>query len=169
MKNILILLMFFTSLNLISQERISINDIYIGEDNIAYRTDNDQKFTGFAQKVRKNGHVVYEDQFDNGIIISHSVFFNSSDKKLAGKMIYNKDKPFVFEKFIEYKSNRNGHWTEVEYYDQNGHKILEEIVSDGKTTYRCEFLNGKKHGTESCINKDGTELTTEYENGKKLK
>ncbi len=169
MRNILILLVFFTFTKLISQEIISINEIFLDESNIAFRADNNQKFTGFAQKIRKNGHVVYEDQFDNGIIVAHFVYFNSSDKKLAGKMIYNNDKPFFFEKFIEYKSNRNESWQEIEYFDQNGLKILEETISDGITTYRCEFLNGKKHGTEFCIIKDGTELIIEYKNGKKVK
>lgn len=169
MREILILLLFFTFNKLISQEIVSINDIYLDENNIAYRTDNDQKFTGFAQKTRKNGHVVYEDQFNSGIIVAHFVYFKAKDKKLAGKLIYNKDKPFVFEKFIEYKSNRHGNWQEIKYYDQDGLKTVEEIISEEKTTYRCEFLNGKKHGTEFCRNKDGTEFKVEYKNGKKIK
>lgn len=151
------------------QEILSIKDIYLDENNLAFKIDNNQKFTGFAQKVRKNGHVVYEDQFKDGIILIHFLYFNSSDKELVGKMIYNSNKPFTPEKKIEYKSNKNITWKEIEYYDQDGNKTLKETITDGKTTYRCEFLNGKKHGTELCLNKEGKKLEFHFKNGKKIK
>ena len=168
-KYIILLFLFLTFSKLFAQETVSINEIYIDNNNIAHKVENDEKFTGFAQKTRKNGHIIYEDEFENGIILVNYSYFNSSDKRLAGKMIYNQNKPFVFEKFIEYKSNKNADWQEIKSYDQNGIKILEETITDGKTTYRCEFLNGKKHGTEFCIKEDGSDLIIEYKNGKKVK
>ncbi|MFI1770338.1 hypothetical protein [Thalassobellus citreus] len=165
----ILIISLLTFSKILGQEILSVKDIYLDENNIAYKIDNDQKFTGFAQKVRNNGHVVYEDEFKDGIILVHFVYFNLSDKELVGKMIYNTNKPFTPEKKIQFKSNKKATWQEIEYYDQDGNKILEETITEGITTYRCEFLNGKKHGTEICSNKEGKKLTSHFKNGKKIK
>ncbi len=52
MRNLLILLMFFTFNKLISQEIIGMKEVYI-ENNLVYKVIDDELFTGIAQVKRK--------------------------------------------------------------------------------------------------------------------
>jgi len=83
MRNILILLMFSSFNELISQEIIGMKEVYI-ENNLIYKYSTNKPFTGIAQHKRKNGHLVYEEEYKNGIILSSNLYFT-----LYPQLIYN--------------------------------------------------------------------------------
>ena len=190
-RNLLILLMFFTFNELISQEKIGMKETYI-ENNLVYKASNDQLFTGIAQSKRKNGHLVYEEEYKNGIVLSSNLYYNGKEIRVSNKTIYNPNKPFILSKEIKY--HLDGEIFETTTYNDDGIKILVEQFKNGKRTYSCqylgkkknglelgygengekltyscEFINGNKNGTEYCLNEDGTETKKEYKNGKKIK
>lgn len=183
--------MFFTFNELISQEIIGMKETYI-ENNLVYKSTSDELFTGIAQSKRKSGHLVYDEEYENGIILSSNLYYNGDQMRVSNKKIYNPNKPFTLSK--ENRYHLNGKIFETTTYNENGLKILEEQFKNekliyscqysGKTkqglelyygndgekmTYRCEFIKGKKNGTEYCLNEDGTETSKEYLNGKKIK
>jgi antitoxin component YwqK of YwqJK toxin-antitoxin module len=191
MRNILILLFFFSFNELFSQEIIGIKEVYI-ENNLVYKNASDELFTGIAQSKRKNGHLVYEEEYKNGIILSSNLYYNGKEKRVSNKITYNPNKPLVLSK--EHKYNLESEIFETTTYNDDGVKILVEQFKNRKLTYscqylgkkknglqlgyaengekltyRCEFTNGKKNGTEYCLNEDGTETKKEYQNGKKIK
>lgn len=191
MRNILILLMLLTFNKLISQEKIGMKETYI-DNNLVYKVSNDQLFTGIAQSHRNNGHLVYEEEYNNGIILSSNSYFNGKEIRVSSKIIYNPNKPFIVSKEIKY--HLDGEIFETTTYNEDGIKILVEQFKNGKLIYscqysgkkknglvlsyeengeklqyRCEFINGKKNGTEYCLKDDGTETRTEFRNGKKIK
>ncbi len=191
MRNLLILLMFFTFNKLISQEIIGMKEVYI-ENNLVYKVIDDELFTGIAQVKRKNEHLVYEEEFENGIILYSYLYFNSKEKRLSTKTIYNPNKPNVLSKKIMY--NLQKEIFEIHTYNDDGIKILREQFTNGKVSYscqylgkkkhgielgyrdggekmtfRCEYINGKKNGTEYCLKEDGTETKKQYKLGKRIK
>ncbi|MEP5338542.1 MAG: hypothetical protein ABJL44_15120 [Algibacter sp.] len=191
MRTILILLMFFTFNKLISQEIIGMKEAYI-DNNLVYKSTDDELFTGIAQSKRKNGHLVYEEEYENGIILSSYLYYNGKEKRVSNKTIYNENKPLALSK--EYSYNLKSEIFEITTYNDNGIKILYEQFTNGKITYscqylgkkkhglelgyrgggekitfRCKYINGKKNGTEYCLNKDGIETKKEYNNGRKIK
>ena len=190
-RNLLILIILFTFNELISQEIIGMKEVYI-DNNLVYKNETDELFTGIAQSKRKNGHLVYEEEYKNGIILSSNLYYNGKEIRVSNKTIYNPEKPLVLSKEIKY--NLEGEIFETTTYNDNGIKILVEQFKNGKLTYscqysgkkkhglelgygedgkklkyRCEFINGKKNGTEYCLKDDGTETKQEYRNGKKIK
>jgi hypothetical protein len=191
MRNILLLILFFSINQAISQEKIGLKEIYITND-LAYKVSDSKLFTGIAQSKRKNKHLVYEEQYNNGIILSSNLYYNGNEIRVSNKTIYNPNKPFTLSK--ENKYHLNGEVFETTTYNDDGTKILVEQFKNekltyscqysgkmkhgleliygkngAKMTYRCEFINGKKNGTEYCLNEDGTETKKEYRNGKKIK
>ena len=191
MRNLLIFLMFFTFNELISQEIIGMKEVYI-ENNLVYKNATDELFSGIAQSKRKNGHLVYEEEYKNGIILSSNLYYNGKEIRVSNKTIYNPNKLLVLSKEIKY--HLDGEIFETTTYNDDGIKILVEQFKNGKLTYscqylgkkkhglqlgygengekmtyRCEFINGKKNGTEYCLNDDGTKTKKEYRNGKKIK
>jgi len=183
--------MFFTFNELISQEKIGMKETHI-ENNLVYEASNDKLFTGTTQSKRKNGHLVYEEEYKNGIILSSNLYYNGEEIRVSNRTIYNPNKPFILSKEIRY--HLDGEIFETTTYNDDGIKILVEqfkngkltyscqysgkkkhglelgYVEDGeKLTYRCEFINGKKNGMEYCLKDDGTETIKEYRNGKKIK
>ncbi|TAI46953.1 hypothetical protein [Flagellimonas allohymeniacidonis] len=161
-----LLFSLFSILCSFGQDNLDIKEIYI-DNGLVYKVSNNTRFTGVAQKVRKNGHVVFEDFYNDGVILHSINYFNSRNKEPAAKTIYHKN--FVPKQTVKYLSNEKGAWQELTHYDENGLKILEETKRDGIITYSCEFLNGKKHGKEYCFEEDGTKLTFYYRRGKKIK
>lgn len=183
MKNILILILFFSINQAISQEKIGIKEIYIS-NNLAYKVSNDKLFSGIAQKVRNNGHLVYEEKYENGIILISNLYYNTLENVVSDKIIYNPEKPFVISKEIRFGNTTD--WDQITYYDENGNKELIEKRENGKydengiktffeqrengkLIYSCQYNNNKKHGTEYTLCDNGDELTVKYVNGKKEK
>jgi antitoxin component YwqK of YwqJK toxin-antitoxin module len=58
---------------------------------------------------------------------------------------------------------------EYKHKDISGKLTLNEIYSNDSLTYRCEYRNGKKDGIEYCLLEDGSELNTNYKNGRRVK
>jgi len=191
MRNLLILLMFFTFNELISQEIIGMKEVYI-ENNLVYKNATDELFSGITQSKRKNGHLVYEEKYENGIILSSNLYYNGKEIRISNKTIYNPNKPLTLSK--EYSYDLKGEVFEITTYNDDGVKILYEQFTNGKVSYscqylgkkkhglelgyrdggekmtfRCEYINGKKNGTEYCLNEKGIETKKEYVNGKKIK
>lgn len=166
MRNFLILLFFFAYNEMISQEKIGMEEIYI-ENNLVYKISNGKRFTGITQSKRKNGHLVYEEEYKNGIILSSNLYYNGKEIRISNKTIYNPNKPFIISK--EHKYNLNGEIFETITYNEDGIKILIEQFKNEKLRYSCQYLGKKKNGTEYCLNDDGTETKKEYRNGKKIK
>lgn len=158
--------MFFSFNPLISQETLAIKEVYI-DNNLAYKSVDDHLFTGIAQSKRKNGHLSFEEEYKNGIILSYSLYYNGKEKRVSNKTIYNPDKPFVVSK--KHKYHLEGEIYETITYNDDGVKILEEQFINGELTYSCQYLGKKKHGIEYCHNKKGIEIKNEYRNGKKIK
>ena len=191
MRNILILLILFAYNNTIAQEVIEMKEVY-DENNLVYKISDDGLFTGIAQVKRKNGHLVYEEEFKNGVILFSYLYFNGKEKRLSTKTIYNPKKPNVLLK--EFMYDLQNEIFEIHTYNDDGIKILREQFTNGKVSYscqylgkkkhgielgykdggekmtfRCEYINGKKNGTEYCLKEDGTETKKQYKLGKRIK
>ncbi|MFD0990754.1 hypothetical protein ACFQ1R_11650 [Mariniflexile jejuense] len=165
MKNLLILILFFSFNQLISQEKIGINDVYY-ENYLAYKISNDKLFSGILQKFRKNGHLVYDEIYESGILIKTTLYLNGKGKPAPFKVILYHEKTFTPKTEIEY---RKPPYVEYTHFDINGVKTLNEVYTNDILTYQCKYVNGKKNGVEFCINDDGTKTVKEYINGKKIK
>jgi len=168
-----------------------MKEIYIN-NNLAYKVTDKGLFTGIAQVKRKNGHLVYEEEFKNGIIFYSNLYFNGKEKILSAKTVYNPNLPYTISKELIYDLQQE--IFEIRTYNDDGIRILIEQFQNGKLTYscqylgkikhglelgyrdggeimtsRCEYINGKKHGTEYCLNENGTESKTEFYYGKKVR
>jgi antitoxin component YwqK of YwqJK toxin-antitoxin module len=151
---------------LFAQEIVGMKDLY-ADRNLVYKSSNDELFSGQAQSIRNNGHLVYEEYFTNGELIKSIMYYNSTDKPIPSS---------ITEFYVGTKNKRKvtnfglkKPTTESIHFDIHGKKILVERRENEKLTYRCEFLKNKKHGMEYCLNKDGAELKIEFRNGKKIK
>ncbi len=156
MRNILILLMFFSFNELISQEKIGMKEVYL-ENNLVYKNASDELFTGIAQSKRKNGHLVYEEEYKNGIILSSNLFYNGKEIRVSNKTIYNTNKPLVLSKEIKY--HLDGEIFETTTYNDDGIKILVEQFENGKLTYSCQYLGKKKHGIQLGYRENGEKMS----------
>jgi len=191
MRYLLFLVFIFSFNQLISQEIVGMKEVY-SKNNLVYQVVDDQLFTGIIQSKRNNGHVVYEAEIKNGVLLYSSIFFNGAEKRVATKTIYNPNNPALFSKELKY--HLSGELFEARTYNEEGIKILVEQFTDGKLsyscqyigkvknglelgylnggeklTYRCEYKNGKKQGTEYCVNENGIEVRKEYIDGKRIK
>ena len=66
MKNILLIIFICFLSTLSAQEIVDSKDIYF-DNGLIYKVSDNQLFSGQVQKVRKNGHLVYEDYFKDGV------------------------------------------------------------------------------------------------------
>ncbi|WP_109437036.1 hypothetical protein [Aquimarina sp. AU119] len=177
--------------NLIAQEKVSMKDVYV-ENDLVYKVSDEQLFTGIAQRIRKNGHLVYEESYNTGIIKESNLYYNSKERIISDKIIYNQKKLYSKEKEIRFHLSKDT--LRIKTFDDNGKKKLVEEFENNhitykceykgkkkhglelrykengkKITYRCEYINGKKNGEELCINDNGTKSVKNYSNGKKIK
>ncbi|MGJ8738315.1 hypothetical protein [Zobellia laminariae] len=168
MKNLkyILLLVFITStFEMISQDTLDMKEVYIDND-LVYKM-NGQRFTGLAQQKRKNGHLTYEEKYKDGVVFSSNLYFNTKEKKVSNRTIYNRYKLWVLEKEINFRLSKDTF--EIKSYDENGKKILLEQFEKSKVIYSCEYNGRKKHGKELCYDVDGNQLVFEYIDGKKVK
>lgn len=164
-KYLILLVLIGTSFEVCSQDTLDIKEVYIDND-LVYKMDG-QRFTGLAQRKRKNGHLTYEENYKDGVILSSNLYFNTKEKKVSNKTIYNRYKLWVIEKEISYRLSKDT--LGIKSYDENGKKVLLEQFENNKLTYSCEYNGRKRHGKEFCYDDDGNELIFEYINGKKVK
>ncbi|WP_148232103.1 hypothetical protein [Maribacter sp. HTCC2170] len=142
-----------------------MKEIYIDND-LVYKMDG-QRFTGLAQRKRKNGYLTYEENYKDGVILSSNLYFNTKEKKISDKTIYNRYKLWVIEKEIRFRLSKDT--LEIISYDESGKKVLLEQFENNKLTYSCEYDGRRRHGKEFCYDNNGNELIFEYINGKKVK
>jgi len=62
-----------------SQDTLRMRDVYIDND-LVYKVSG-ERFTGVVQSKRKNGHLVYEEVYNDGIILYSNLYFNTKEKK----------------------------------------------------------------------------------------
>lgn len=164
-KILLALTVCFTFAQVVSQERVELKEVYY-ENNLVYKIVNDSLFTGIVHRTRKNGHIVYEEKYEKGIILNNKLYYNRSNKMISEEIIYNSINPNVRSKKIKYGLSKD--WKEITYYNEVGEKELIEKFTKEKLFYSCEFLNNKKHGIEFTLCND-KKLFINYVNGKKQK
>ena len=165
-RNILLFVFSCFISTLSAQEIVGMKDIYL-DNGLIYKVSDNTLFSGQAQKVRKNGHLVYEDYFEHGYILKTVVYYNGTDEPVPAQLVEYYDKSFVVKKETNYGFEKP--LTEIKHFDKNGKKSLVEEYESGKLIYRCEYVNNKKHGIEYCLDKNGKELRIPYRNGKKVK
>ena len=156
--------------NVFSQDTLSVKEIYFN-NNLAYQDYNDELFTGVAQKLRKNrnGHIIAEEIYENGVLLEWKLFYNKSNRRLAEKVLYYKEHALVAKERIRYTINEDGEFTESTHYDTNFKKTLVTRHKDTTLIYKCPYTDGKKDGEEFCINDNGNQIITKFINGKKIK
>jgi len=148
-------------------DTIAMDEVYM-ENELVYRYADDERFTGISQSKRKNGHLTYEGEYQDGVILVDYQYYNGKQKVLSHKTLYNRYKPWIREK--EYFYGSKGKWNQTTYFDENGKKkLVEQHKKDGRLYYRCTYVDGKKHGKEICFEADGSEIVDEFLEGKKVK
>ncbi|POY41019.1 hypothetical protein C3L50_00385 [Flavobacterium alvei] len=162
-KFILYLIIFF-SLNVYSQDSLSIKEIY-NENYLTYRKDNNELFNGIAHKFKHKDHLLGTAEFKNGVLIKLTTYFNGKKRIISEEKLYNDNGKI--EKRINYEYSKDYKW--IEYYDENGNKILEEDYSNGKLVFKCPFLNNKRNGIQISINEKGEKSECKFLNGKYIK
>ncbi|MFH4966552.1 hypothetical protein V8G69_16265 [Gaetbulibacter sp. M235] len=145
-----------------------MKETYI-ENNLVYKSSNNELFTGIAQSKKKNGHLVYEEVYENGVIFFSNLYFNGKEKRISNKTIYNQNKPFTPSKKNEY--HLDGSIFQIIHYNKDGIKILFESYKNGKLIYSCQYSGKKKHGFEIGYDENNQQeiCKIEYSNGKKIK
>jgi hypothetical protein len=150
--------------NIYSQEILKNSEL-IKKENLVYRTDNSQLFTGKTQSFKNNNHLLLERAYTNGILRKYIIYFNGKEQIVSDEEYYNENGKL--EKKIRYSLDHKTNWNK--YYDENGNKILEEDYKNEILVYRCPYSNGKKNGTVFSINEKGEKNECKYENGKLIK
>jgi len=166
MKNILLIIFICLLNQLSSQEIVGMKDLYV-ENDLTYKVSDEKLYSGQAQHVRKNGHLVYEEYFDNGKLTKSITYYNGTEKPTPATETEYDSETQTKRKETNYGLNKPT--TEFKHFDINGNKTLIEQYENEKLIYRCEYQKNKKHGIEFCLNDDGTEMRIEYRNGKKVK
>ncbi|MCT8341215.1 hypothetical protein MG296_14205 [Flavobacteriaceae bacterium TK19130] len=166
MRKILLIILILTFGNTFSQKTVDLRDIYT-EEGLTYSSNDNKLFSGKAQHIRKNGHLVYEEYFEDGKLTKTITYYNGTDEPTPST---------ITEYYIgtDNKKTTTNYGlkkptVEFVHYDQNGNRTLIERFEDENLIYRCEFQNNRKHGIEFCLDNNGEELRIEYENGKKVK
>ncbi|MBA4277729.1 hypothetical protein [Flavobacterium sp.] len=161
--NVLILIFFINSY---SQEKLRVDEIYT-IDGLTYKSFDGELFTGIAQKNRNNNHLKYEVEFEKGVLVKQTVYFNTRENQIAREIFYKNKKWNKPLKEISYGLDRD--YKCVKSFNSNDEKILDEDYENGILVYRCEFMKNKKNGIEFSVNKNGIKTECKYENGKFLK
>lgn len=167
-KYVLYLLVGLSTQMVVAQDTLSVKEIYFDTD-LAYQYSNDELFTGVVQKVRKNGHLVYEEFYEDGIILEFREYFNFVNKRLARKILYYREHPLTQKEKINYITNKNGKFIERTFYDTYQTKTLITRHNDTTLVYKCYYKNGKKEGQEFCFDNDSNPMITEFINGKRVR
>ena len=155
----LVIILF--TFKLYSQEILTKEDIYT-ENNLAYKVDNNQLFSGKIQNFKHKNHLLSEIEFIDGFLVKGLVYFNGKEKIVAEERYFFKSNRKV-EKKIKYSLDHKIIWTE--YFDEYGNKKLEEDFKDGIMIYSCPYKDNKKHGKVFSINKNGERNECVFENG----
>ena len=138
MKNLLLFLILITT-QISAQDVLNNDDIY-PKNNLFYRKDNNELFSGKAQSFKSNGRLFHESIFSNGKITSRIKYYNSKKPTIQYELIY--DDFGNLNKQIEYSEEQKR--KTISYFDLNGVvKIIEEYVNN-KLVSRCEYIISEK-------------------------
>ncbi|MBD8019166.1 hypothetical protein H9628_11875 [Weeksellaceae bacterium Sa1CVA4] len=148
-----------------SQEKIEFEDVFF-VNGIAYNKLNNQIFTGIAQNKNKNGHIKFEEIYDNGKLTKTLLYYNNNSKQIIStETIFNQENKRV--KVLNFSSD--GKKIRETTFDENEKKSEYNSYENGNLILHEEFKNGKKNGKWFCYNDDGTKCEMEYSSGKKIK
>lgn len=164
MKKIATFIFIFLSSFFFGQEVLSFDEIY-SENNLTYKLSNNELFTGKVQRFKKNNHLVFEIEFENGILKTSTLFYNGKEQVESDKKYFDENGKLV--KKEKFSFDKKYIWTTL--YNSKEEKILDEEHENGVLKYKCEYLNGKKHGIVYCLKDDGTTSENLYNNGKLIK
>lgn len=79
MRNVLLILFICLFGQISAQEKVGLKDLFV-QNNLTYKIEDGKLFTGQAQHIRKNGHLVYEEYFEDGILTKSITYYNKTDK-----------------------------------------------------------------------------------------
>jgi antitoxin component YwqK of YwqJK toxin-antitoxin module len=163
MKKILLIILLIT-LKVYSQEIVEKNEIYV-KDNLVYKLDNSQLFSGKTQSFKHKNHLVFEKVFENGVLKKYIIYFNGKTQIVSDETYYYNNRKV--EKKIKYSLDHKTLW--IKCYDEFGNKTLEEDYKNGGLIYSCPYSNNKKNGKVFSINEKGERNECNFENGKLIK
>ncbi|QCW99106.1 hypothetical protein FGM00_02870 [Aggregatimonas sangjinii] len=143
-----------------------MKDVYM-DNLLVYKISDNERFTGIAQEKRKNGHLINEDKYEDGIVQWTKLYFNTKEKLVSDKIVYHKYKLWEDKERIRFRLSQDT--LHIKTYDENGKKLLVREFENNKLIYSCEYNGRKKHGQEICYDDDGNELVFKYVNGRKIK
>jgi len=165
-KYLLTLGLILSNLGLAAQDTLNMNDVYM-DNLLVFKISDGERFTGIAQKKRKNGQLVNEDKFEDGVVRWTKLYFNTKKKLLSDKIVYHKYILWEDKERIRFRLSQDT--LHIKTYDEKGKKLLIREYENNKVVYSCEYNGRKKHGKEFCYDEDGNELIFHYVNGKKQK
>lgn len=116
--NLILLALILSSSEMISQDTLGMKEVYIDND-LVYKMDG-ERFPGLSQQKRRNGHLIYEENYKDGVILSSNLYFNTKEKKVSNITIYNRHKLWVFEKEVSFRLSKDTF--EIKRCDENGNK-----------------------------------------------
>ncbi len=94
--------LFFVNI-VFAQQIVSLDETYLSDDNLVYSTLSDKPFSGKVQRKRKNGHLVYEEEYKKGYIIESTLFYNRTEVPTpATKFLYDEKNNFRAIKKIHF-------------------------------------------------------------------
>lgn len=123
-------------------------------------------FSGIAESKNNKGHLIFDEEYDNGFKTKYTLYYNGGNKAIA-RQIYYFEKSFSKQKEIKYSGDKSKTW--YTHFGADGKKTFKETYIGTDLIYSCEYKNSKKHGKEFCIKKDGSNSVRYYQNGKKIK
>jgi antitoxin component YwqK of YwqJK toxin-antitoxin module len=149
----------------IYSQEISKNSEIFKKDNLVYKTENSQLFTGKTQSFKSNNHLLLEREYINGILRKYIIYYNGKEIIVSDEEYYNDIGNL--EKKIRYSSDHKIQW--IKYFDEYGKKKLEEEYRDGILVFSCPYLKNRRNGIVFSINEKGEKNGCKFENGKLIK
>jgi len=165
-RNIIFFLFVFISFTVCAQGTLGMKEVYL-ENDLVYKYSDNERFTGIAQIKKRNGQVIYEEVYKDGVILVDYQYYKGPEKDICYKTEYNRYKLWVKQKEYYYPKSKDRY--EVTSFDENGTKILIEQFENEELIYSCQYSGKKKHGEEMCYDDKGDKLIFQYVNGRKVK
>ena len=122
-----------------AQELVRYEDIY-AKNNLFYRKDSNDVFTGRQQTFKKNGRLWQESIIENGKITGRVEYYNDKMPIVLYELFYNEFGAIT--KQIEYSKNHKQKW--ITYFDFDGVVKMKEEYIDELLLSRCEYMTYRK-------------------------
>lgn len=164
MKRILLFFFILFSSLSYSQKNLSEFDIYF-ENGLAFNGKTHQLLNESVDFKFKVGKGVFK-EFSNGKLISNKYYFFKEGVPIIYEELYYDSSSKLVQRIKNYDEKNK---YAVYAYDENGKIKTYDYYLNSVHYEHKEYLNGKKHGTWFCIEKDGNICERVFENGKKIK